>query len=189
MNLFQDRQIVLGSQSPRRKELLALANIPFIIRTTEVNEDFPPEISVKDLAPFLSEKKSKAIEIHPNEILITADTIVSVNGEPLGKPKDATEAKEMLDKLSDKMHEVITAFTLRSLGKTITHSETTLVRFKNLSVEEISYYVSTPAPLDKAGAYGIQDWIGLIGIKKIDGCYYNVVGMPMKRLYSALINF
>lgn len=185
-----DKTIILASKSPRRQEFMKELSIPFVIKLKEVDESYPKNLKGKDIAMYISEKKASAFkEIKKDELLITSDTIVWVENEALGKPKDRAEAISMLKKLSNKWHEVITAFTIKSDKTTISDFSITKVYFHKLSMDEISYYVDNFHPFDKAGAYGIQEWIGLIGIKKIEGSYNNVVGLPVDLLFKRLQEF
>lgn len=180
--------IVLGSNSPRRKELLQQLGFDFVVKKFEVDETFPPDLEVKEIPLFLAKKKGEhqKMEMHPSELIITADTIVICDGKPMGKPIDYDDAIEMLQFLSDKTHLVISGVCATTVDKTISFSSTTEVTFKSLSLEEIAYYVRNYQPLDKAGAYGIQEWIGMIGISKIKGSYYNVMGLPVDQLFNVL---
>ena len=189
---FENTDIILGSQSPRRKQLLQDIGLKFRILTFPVEEIFPENLSAKETAIYLSELKAKAfpeIELKENSILITADTVVSLSGKLLGKPKNDAEAFEMLSLLSGKSHEVISAFTLRSKKEMKSFSTETKVYFKTLSKAEINYYISRYKPFDKAGAYGIQEWIGKIGIEKIQGSFFNVMGLPVHQVYAELCIF
>ena len=183
--------LILGSKSSRRQNLLNQAGLDFKIAEIDCNEDFPDLLDIRHIAKFLAEKKSKAYtnKLSEGEILLTADTIVLLNDNILGKPSDNKEAKKMLQLISGKTHEVITGVCLRSKDKTISFDDTTIVSFLELTEDEIEYYISTDSPLDKAGAYGIQDWIGLIGIDTIQGSYYNVVGLPIHKVYQELNRF
>ena len=182
-----NRPIILASKSPRRQQLLKDAGFTFEVITKEVDESFPEDIPAKDVAAYLSRKKADAFnEMLDDKILITADTVVKVDNEILNKPADFNEAFEMLSKLSNRNHEVITGFTLKSAEKQFTYSDTTIVYFKDLSNEEIEFYINNYKPFDKAGAYGIQEWIGMIGITKIEGSYFNVVGLPIQLVYEKL---
>jgi septum formation protein len=185
-------QIVLASNSPRRQELLKMMGINFKIMLKPVNEDFPAWLKPEEVALHLCQKKALAFEpseIGKNELLITADTIVCLDNEILNKPADKTHAAEMLRKLSGKKHTVITGVTLRSIEKTVSFAVSTNVFFKVLSDEMISYYIDNFHPYDKAGGYGIQEWIGFTGIVKIEGSYFNVVGLPTARLFDELMRF
>jgi len=183
--------IILASKSPRRQQLLKELGVDFIIKTKEIEEVYPSHLKKKAVALFLSELKANAFkkDIKENEIVITSDTIVCLDNEIIGKPTDRVNAIEMLEKLSGKRHEVITAVTLFSIQKKVSFSVCTEVFFKPLSMEEITYYIDNYKPYDKAGSYGIQEWIGYIGIEKIIGSYFNVMGFPVKEVYDALIKF
>ena len=181
--------IILASGSPRRQALLKEAGVSFVVLIKDIEENYPNNLQREAVAVFLAQKKSKAYdnEVNQGSIVVTADTIVCAGNELLNKPANADEAKSMLQKLSGKDHQVITGVCIR--GKEFTecfHVSTTVI-FKKLSDSEINYYVENFKPFDKAGAYGIQEWIGLIGIERIDGSYYNVVGLPVKELYEKLI--
>ncbi len=184
-------QLVLGSKSPRRQELLAGMGFDFEVRTKDTEEDFPQTIPLKDVPVFLAEIKANALvdELNQGEVLITSDTIVLLENEILGKPTSPENAKEMLQKLAGKSHEVITGVHLKSLEKSISFSVSTNVFFKPLTPEMIDFYVENYKPFDKAGAYGIQEWIGFVGIERIEGSYFNVVGLPVAELWDALNNF
>ena len=183
--------IILASKSPRRQELLKSLNLDFEIKTKEVEEIFPPALFREEIPVFLSNLKAKAFEneINANDLIITSDTIVWHKNKQLGKPKDANEAQEMLQSLAGKQHEVITAVTLFTKDKKTTFYDVTKVYFKEISNEEIDYYIQNYKPYDKAGSYGIQEWIGFAGIEKIEGDYFNVVGLPMHKLYLELNKF
>ena len=187
------KRIILGSGSPRRRELLAGLDVEFTVDTGNTFEESVPEGSAPEEVPLLmSRGKSHGFHrpLEKDEILITADTMVILPGkEILGKPKDRADAFRMLRDLSGKDHLVITAVVLRSTEKEDAFSATTTVSFKELSDEEIAYYIDTYKPYDKAGAYAIQEWIGHIGISGINGSYFNVVGFPVQRLYAALERF
>lgn len=179
--------IILASKSPRRQELLKLMGFDFQVVLREVDESFPPELTPSEIAVYISEKKAKAFDLLvENEIVITADTIVSIDGKILGKPENEEHAFEMLSELSGKRHEVITGVSLLKNHQLISFYELTEVFFKEISAEEIQYYIQTFQPTDKAGAYGIQEWIGLIAVDRINGSYSNVVGLPTHRLYTEL---
>ena len=188
-NKLNNKKIILASGSPRRQQFLKDLGLNFKIRLREIDESFPSDLQGKDIAVFISEKKSSAFnDLVDGEVLITSDTIVWINGKALGKPTDSDDAKNMLRELSGNMHEVITAFTLKTNKSTTSNYSSTKVFFNELTDEEINYYVDKFQPLDKAGSYGIQEWIGLIGINKIEGSYNNVVGLPVDIVYEALLN-
>jgi len=188
---LREYDLILASASPRRRQLLEEAGLSFRAATVDFTEVWPPELSGREIAEFLAEGKASAWNeaIMPGQIIITADTVVWCHGTVLGKPADAAEAAQFLRLLSGCEHEVITGMCLRSSNKRITFSVTTRVTFRELSDEEIVYYIENYQPLDKAGAYGIQEWIGLRGITHIEGSYYNVVGMPVSDLYTRLLDF
>jgi len=189
--ILKNKKIVLGSASPRRQELLKLLAVDFEIRLSNVDEQFDERLPTEEIAEFLAKQKSEALKntIRKDEILITADTIVTKEGRVLNKPNNEKEAFEMLSFLSEDMHEVITGVCISSTEKSISFSVNAKVFFKKLSAEEINFYIKNYKPFDKAGAYGIQEWIGLIGIEEIQGSYFNVVGLPMQKLYQNLIQF
>jgi len=180
-------QLILASKSPRRKQLLEEAGFEFEIRTQNIAEDFPQEMSPELVPIFLAEKKALGVSImDSNEMIIASDTIVEAGGEILGKPESPSEAEMMLLKLSGITHRVITGVCLRTNSFTHSFAEETEVTFKELSKEEIRHYILNFKPFDKAGAYGIQEWIGLIGVSRINGCYFNVVGFPVARFFKEL---
>lgn len=183
--------LILASKSPRRQELLKGLGFTFEIKTKEIEEVFPPSLYKEEIPLFLSNLKAKAFEseLEENDLVLTSDTIVWNENKQLGKPKDRSEAIEMLQSLSGKSHEVITAVTLMTKAKVHSFCEVTKVFFKELTLEEIEYYVDNYKPFDKAGSYGIQEWIGFVGIPKIEGDYFNVVGLPLNRLNEELKKF
>ena len=189
--LMQKYTIILGSASPRRKELLTDIGLIFNIQTTDKEENFPIELKEQEIAEFLAKQKSDFLSenLNPEDLLITADTIVSFNKELLKKPSDKEEAFNTLSKLSGNRHKVITGVCIKTLEKEVVFSSTTIVTFNKLTKDEINYYINNYKPYDKAGAYGIQEWIGKIGIKNIDGSYANVVGLPTSKLYEQLKSF
>jgi septum formation protein len=184
--------IILASASPRRSELLKELGVRFRVLPKHIDESFDTEFPPQKVAEYLSEKKARAFsqsEMHENTIIITADTIVSISEVILGKPENERGAKSILQQLSGQKHEVITGVTLRSLKKLKTFSVLTTVYFKELSEEEMDYYIKNFQPFDKAGAYGIQEWIGHAAIERIEGSYFNVMGLPTHSLYEELISF
>lgn len=190
--MAQNRHILLASASPRRQELLKMLIPDFEMAAMhEIDESYPDDLPLEEIPAYLSRLKADAYrqQITGNDILLTADTIVINNGKVLGKPHSEAEAVEMLRALSGHTHKVVTGVTLTSADKTDTFTEETLVKFATLSDDEITDYVRDYRPLDKAGAYGIQEWIGCIGIEGIDGCFYNVMGLPLHRLYRHLCTF
>ncbi|MGY5352738.1 Maf family nucleotide pyrophosphatase [Wenyingzhuangia sp. IMCC45533] len=182
-------QIILGSKSPRRQQFLKDLNIPFQSRAIDTDEIYPHHLKAEQITEFLAEYKSNAINLSDNELLITADTIVWLNDRALEKPANRKEAVNMLKELSDSNHEVITSICLATTNNTKVITDKTKVCFNKLSLNEIEFYIDTYQPFDKAGGYGIQEWIGLIGVKKIEGSYANVVGLPVYKLYNELKNF
>jgi len=184
--------IILASASPRRKQLLEELGIPFEVQIKNVDESFPSDLNPEEVAAYLSTLKSNAFpdeDFNQRTLIITADTIVTIDGKILGKPTDREDAIQILKQLSGKKHQVITGVTLRSKNKQIVFSVTTDVYFKALSNDEIEFYVDTFKPFDKAGAYGIQEWIGHVAIEKIEGSYFNVMGLPTHRLYEEMMTF
>lgn len=185
-------EIVLASNSPRRKELLQRMGVNFKVRTLfGIDESYPDSLRGEDIVCYISRNKAKAYQssMAPNELLITADTIVYVDGEVMGKPKNAEQAKEMLHKLSGKTHQVITGVTIVTAKRTENFGVTSQVKFTNITDEDINFYVDNYLPFDKAGAYGIQEWIGIVAVEEIKGSYFNVVGLPVQRLYQKLKTF
>lgn len=186
---FKSFEIILASNSPRRKQFFNESGIPFISKTFDVDEVFNKNLKGSEISEYLVKLKAEPFKgsIKSNQIIVTADTIVWGNQEYLGKPKNEQDAKGMLYKLSGKEHHVITsvAFTSKEDQKII--SETSKVKFKELSKSEIEYYINEFSPMDKAGAYGIQEWIGTVGIEKIEGSYTNIVGLPMAQVLQVLI--
>jgi len=189
---LQDYRIFLASRSPRRQSLLTQAGIPFEVwLKEEVAEDYPPDLDPSDVAIFLSRLKAKVYrnELGPNDILITADTLVVLGSRILGKPADRADAIKMLSELSGKPHEVITGVCLTSLMKESAFIASTIVWFDHLEQSEIEEYIDEFSPYDKAGSYGIQEWIGYMGIHRIEGSYFNVMGLPIQQLYKELQSF
>jgi septum formation protein len=184
-------KIILGSKSPRRKDLLEQLGYYFEIRVKETDESFPDTVPVDEVAQYIAEKKAEDMisDLGDDEIVICADTTVVVDEEILGKPTDREDAIAMLEKLSGREHKVITGVVVQSNEKKVSFSVTTLVNFKPLSGDEIRFYVDNYSPFDKAGAYGIQEWIGSAAIRWIQGSYNNVVGLPTHEVYSALQEF
>ena len=202
-------KIILASNSPRRKELLAGLGLDYEVRTLQgLDESYPEGLSMEEIPQYISRKKAEAYTLKPDELLITADTIVYLEGEVLGKPVDEEDAKQMLRKLSGKTHQVVTGVTLRTPsdsplkgentgqevsplrgdleGSFFSFASVSQVTFAQLSEAEIDHYVTHYRPLDKAGAYGIQEWIGYIGVTSLQGSYFNVMGLPVQRLYSEM---
>ena len=184
------RPLILASSSPRRQFLMKEAGFQFLVESPDIDESFPADMDVRLVPKFLAENKARVFEHNiTNEIVITADTVVILNNKILNKPLDRSEAISMLTDLSGKTHLVITAVCLFSKGKVDTFDDHTEVTFKKLSQKEIEFYIDTWKPFDKAGAYGAQDWLGMVGIEKINGSYFTVMGMPMHKVYSHLMNF
>lgn len=182
-------KIILASNSPRRKELLSGLDIDYVVMTLpNVNEEYPASLQAENIPLYIAHQKAEAYRkfIAGNELVITADTIVWLNGEALGKPADEEEAKVMLHKLSGTTHQVITAVYITTAQFQKSFYVVSDVTFSHLSDDEINYYVKRYLPLDKAGAYGVQEWIGFVGVCDIKGSYYNVMGLPVQRLYSEL---
>lgn len=184
-------QIILGSNSPRRQELLKSLGFTFLNKPINADESFPADLQAEEICLYLAEKKADAYpeDLQDDEILITADTIVWCEGKVFNKPANFVEGKKMLETLSGKMHEVFTGICLKSGNKQTTFYDVSKVYFKKLKPEEIEYYLTNYSPYDKAGGYGVQDWLGYIGIDKIEGSFYNVMGLPVKELYEELIKF
>lgn len=189
--MIPGRSIILASKSPRRQQLLKELGYPFTVVTKEVEEIYPPHLVREQVPLFLAELKAKAFNetLSEKDVVITADTIVYCEGKILGKPLDFQDATGILNMLSGKKHEVITGVCLHNKHTLYSFYVVTDVYFKTLSAEEISYYLERYQPYDKAGSYGIQEWIGLIGIEKIVGSYFNVMGLPVKELHEALMKF
>ena len=184
-------KIILASRSPRRQQLLKDLGLKFDVVIREYIETYPEGLNGEEIARYIAHEKAVSFrnEISDNEIVIAADTIVWCNNRVLGKPVNLEDAKFILNEISGNTHEVITGVTIFSLSKELTFSDSTKVTFEALTEEEICYYVDEFKPYDKAGAYGIQEWIGLIACSHIDGSYFNVVGLPVQRLYKELQNF
>ena len=183
-------RLILASASPRRRHLLHGLDLPVVITRTDVDEDFPADMPVADVAEFLARKKADAWQgtLADDQVLVTADTTVVVGDVLLNKPADADDARRMLALLSGRDHRVITGVCLRTSKVMKCFADEAVVHFKALSDTEIDYYVQRYSPLDKAGAYGVQDWIGYTAVERIEGSFYTVMGLPMHRLYAALIS-
>lgn len=189
---IRNYRLGLASQSPRRRELLGLLAVPFtVVDSIEVDETYPADLAPHDVPLYLSRLKADAYRrvMTDKDLFITADTVVIIDGRVLGKPRDTAEAKEMLRRLSGRTHEVVTGVSLFTLSHLESFRAVTRVEFARLDDDEIDAYVDEYRPLDKAGAYGIQEWIGAAGIKSIDGSFYNVMGLPVHRLWTALKTF
>lgn len=183
-------KILLASGSPRRKELLQSLGFRFEVVSVECDEVFPGDLATENVAGFLSDLKSNAFrKLEDDEVLITADTIVVLEDEVLGKPRDDDDAKQMLRKLSAKTHQVYTGITIRNNSQTITHTDVTHVEFAEISDSEIEYYLNNYKPFDKAGSYGVQEWLGMAKIVKITGSFYTVMGLPTHLVHSILKDF
>jgi septum formation protein len=191
MDWYPDYVYVLGSQSPRRQQLLKGLGLPFTVRVTDMSEDYPDGLKMSEIPVYLAQRKAEHLmpQSGSGEMLITADTIVWLKGEVLGKPGDETHAREILRKLSGQTHQVVTGVCLCTSRKTRTFFSVTDVEFKTLLSSEIDYYIREYKPFDKAGAYGIQEWIGLAGIIGINGSYFNVVGLPVQQVYEEILHF
>ena len=189
---LKNYQIILASKSPRRQELLRGMGVDFEILTKETPENYPADLPLDEVPKYLSLQKSLAFsdeELPADYLLITSDTVVICKGEILGKPKDREDAIRMLKLLSGKTHHVVTGFTVRSAQKTESFAVRSNVTFAQLDAEEIDYYIEHCKPFDKAGAYGIQEWIGYVGISGLEGSFYNVMGLPTRKLYQCLKGF
>lgn len=185
-------RIILASNSPRRKELLAGLDLQFEVRVLQdIDESYPDNLPTLKIAEFISKKKAEAYlpTMAADELVITADTVVILGNEVMGKPNDEADARRMLFELSGRTHQVATGVTLSTRNQQMSFSVVTHVTFKQLNSDEIDYYIRTYHPLDKAGAYGIQEWIGYIGVTAMEGSYFNVMGLPVQRIYEALKTF
>lgn len=186
---FKNHRIILASGSPRRQQFLKELDVDFEIQLKDIEEIYPEHLQAEEITNFLAKLKASAfaLDLDDNDILITSDTIVWLNNKALGKPKDYDDAFEMLTEMSGTTHKVITSVCLKTTDKEIVFYEETLVTFTALSSDEIKYYLNNYKPFDKAGSYGIQEWIGLVAITKIEGSYANVVGLPTHRLYEEMM--
>lgn len=188
--LLDGKHVILASNSPRRKELLAGLDLDFEVKVLpDIDESYPENLPAMEVSEYISQKKAEAYKglIRKNDVVITADTVVICENEIMGKPHDAEDAQRMLRKLSNKSHQVTTGVCITTLKEQVHFSVTTHVSFKELTDDEINYYIATYKPFDKAGAYGIQEWIGYIGCTGLDGSYYNVMGLPVQRIYRELL--
>lgn len=186
---IQHYKIVLASNSPRRRELLSGLNLEYTVRVLpDIDESYPDTLKGEEIPMYISREKAKAYRnsMAEDELIITADTVVCINEKVLGKPRTQEKAKEMLRELSGKTHQVITGVCLMTCGLQRTFSATTQVTFDVLTEDEIEFYVEKFRPLDKAGAYGVQEWIGFVGVSRLEGSYFNVMGLPVQRLYQEL---
>jgi septum formation protein len=188
---LKNHQLILASGSPRRQQFLSDLGLEFSIELKPVEEIYPPELKGAKVAEYLAELKTTPFKnkLKENEILITGDTIVCLDEKVLGKPANEEEAHQMLASLSNRSHEVISSVCLTSAEKSVVFHDVTKVFFKELTTEEISFYIQAHQPYDKAGAYGIQEWIGQIGVDKIEGSYFNVMGMPLHLFYKEILEF
>lgn len=185
-------KIILASQSPRRQFLLKEAGLDFDVVTIAIDEEFPPHLRAEEIALWIAHKKAMAFdfgELPENALIITADTVVWIDGQSIGKPSNEEEAKNMLRFLSGKSHTVSTGVYFRTSSRTASFFVNTIVWFRDIEDKEIDYYIEKYKPLDKAGAYGIQEWIGYVGVERIEGSFYNVMGLPVQTLYIELQNF
>lgn len=187
--MVQHKKVILGSSSPRRQELLAKLGVKFDIQVTGIDETYPPEKSPYEVPEYLARLKSDPFNgtVADDSVVITSDTVVIYNDRILGKPADATDALSMILELSNKEHFVVTGVCLQFPDRKVSFSNISKVQFETVSEAEARFYINQFQPLDKAGAYGIQEWIGQARIKKIDGCYYNIMGLPLNALYNKLI--
>lgn len=186
---LKNHTIILASSSPRRQQFFRELDLDFVIQIKEVEEIYPKELEGTEITDFLADLKSKPFtNLSKNDLLITSDTIVWLHDKALGKPKNKDEAFTMLKELSGKKHEVITSISIKSLAFQKIINDITTVYFKEITDEEINYYIKNHKPFDKAGAYGIQEWLGFIAIHKMEGSYFNVVGLPIHKLYKELMD-
>jgi len=188
--MFDDKKIILASRSPRRQMILTEAGIDFIVKPVDVLESYRNNIPIDEVARYIAEKKTKQFPyLREDEIVMAADTTVIINETILGKPTNAEEAEQMLSSLSGRTHHVTTGVCIKDRHQMISFSDTTMVEFKVLTDKEIDYYIKNFEPFDKAGAYGIQEWIGMIGVTRIEGSYFTVMGLPIHKVYEALLKF
>ena len=188
---YKNHKIVLASKSPRRQELMKGLDISFEVRTMEVDESFPPALQREEIPLFLSKLKAQAFlpEMKANEVVITADTVVWVNDHVLNKPEDRDEAIAMVNELSGNQHVVYTGVTITAKDRALSFYDETKVYFEALTQEDIEYYIDKYQPYDKAGSYGVQEFIGYMGINKLEGSYFNVMGLPVHQVYKKLMEF
>lgn len=188
---LSNRRVILASASPRRKQLLSGLDISFEVVTKSIDEDYPQDMSIEQIPVFLARKKAEALseELQDKDIVLAADTVVCIENKILNKPTCFQEAEAMLTVLSGKTHKVITGVCLLSLKKVELFSDTTVVYFRNLTPKEIRYYVEQYRPYDKAGSYGAQEWLGMVAIERVEGSYFNVMGLPVHLVYEKLWNF
>ena len=189
---LKNYHIILASNSPRRRELLGGLGIDFEVKVLpDIEESYPDDLPLTSIAEYIAREKAAAYrrQMEPHDLIVTADTVVIVEDEVMGKPVDADDARRMLRKLSGRTHQVITGVCLTTVARQRAFSVTTDVTFKNLSDTEIAHYIENYRPYDKAGAYGIQEWIGYIGVTALNGSYFNVMGLPVQRIYTELLTF
>jgi len=187
--LLIEKNIILGSKSPRRQELLKGLDIAFKVESKDTDESYPPEMVLKDIAVYLAEKKADAFTLNENDLVITADTVVIINDRILEKPATTHEAHQMLRALSGNRHTVITGVCMRDSEKKVCFDDATDVHFAALSDEEIEFYIERCRPFDKAGSYGVQEWVGYVAVYKMEGSFYNVMGLPVHKVYEQLKNW
>jgi septum formation protein len=182
------KRVILASQSPRRKQLMELAGIPFEVKVVDTAETFPADMDIPEVPVHIARQKSVAVAplCSPEDIIVTADTVVVLDDTIIGKPKDRDDAIKILTSLSGRTHRVITGVVIKLGDKEHAFSQTTDVHFKPLTHDQITYYIDEHKPYDKAGAYGVQDWIGVVAIKGINGCFYNVMGLPISSVVEGL---
>lgn len=188
---LKNNRLILASGSPRRHDFFRELGLDFEIRLKEIDEIYPTHLKGSEITDYLSKLKAKAFvnDLQENDILITADTIVWLEGKAIGKPKNKEDSIKMLKKLSGKTHQVISSFCISSITNQVIKNDITNVKFSRLNDSEIEYYIDKFKPYDKAGSYGIQEWIGYIGIERIEGSYFNVMGFPIQKFYRAILNF
>jgi len=188
---LKNYKLLLGSKSPRRQQFFEDLGIKFTSVSIDIEEEYPKYLHGNEITSYLAKLKADAYEneLENNEFLITADTIVRASGKVLGKPKDVDDAKNMLTFLSERQHEVITSICIKTKGTSKVISDTTIVHFKKLTEEEIDFYIENYKPFDKAGAYGIQEWLGYIAVEKIEGSFYTVMGFPVHKFYKEMMEF
>ncbi|MBW8683987.1 Maf family protein [Chitinophaga rhizophila] len=186
--MYTGQHVILASQSPRRKQLLEQAGIPFEVKVVDTAETFPADMAIPEIPVYIARQKSAAVAAlcNADDIIITADTVVVLDDTIIGKPKDREDAIRILSALGGRIHRVITGVVITAKGTETAFSKETEVHFKSLTTEQITYYVDAYKPYDKAGAYAIQEWIGAVGIDRINGCFYNVMGLPVSNVVEAL---
>jgi len=188
--MFDDKKIILASKSPRRQIILTEAGIEFTVKPVDILEDHLINLPIDEIAQHIAEQKAKQFPyLKENEIVIAADTTVIIHDTILGKPEHKEEATQMLSSLSGRTHHVTSGVCVKDRHQVVSFSDTTMVQFKMLTDKEIQYYIDNYEPFDKAGSYGIQEWIGMIGVTRIEGSYFTVMGLPIHKLYSELLKF